>query len=102
VDFKCPSSGESESNDLSNIYRLNARDEVKFVLGSREDYLYAIDLMNRIRETDIGSHIVVNFSAVFSRLSASQLAEWILNDKLHVRLNMQLHKFIWHPDQRGV
>jgi 7-carboxy-7-deazaguanine synthase len=102
VDFKCPSSGESGSNDFSNISRLNPRDEVKFVLGSREDYLYAVELADRIRQTDIGGHIVVNFSAVFGQLSPSQLAEWILHDKLRVRLNMQLHKIIWHPDQRGV
>jgi 7-carboxy-7-deazaguanine synthase len=102
VDFKCPSSGESGSNDFSNIFRLGGRDEVKFVIGSREDYLYAIDLAKRIMETEIGSLIVVNFSPVFGRLSPSELVEWILHDKLNVRLNMQLHKIIWHPDQRGV
>lgn len=102
VDFKCPSSGESESNDLLNISRLKTRDEVKFVIGNRADYLYARQFTKHIRETGIGSRITVNFSPVFGQLSPSTLVKWILQDKLEVRLNMQLHKIIWHPDQRGV
>ncbi len=101
VDFKCPSSGESASSDLDNIYRLEKHDEIKFVIGDRQDYEYAAALAARIRHERQG-HITVLFSVVFGALSWRQLAQWVLEDRLRVRLNVQLHKVIWEPDQRGV
>jgi 7-carboxy-7-deazaguanine synthase len=101
VDFKCPSSGESESNDLRNITRLQDHDEVKCVIGCREDYDFAKEIVRLIRQ-DLSRTNTVHFSAIFNRLAPRELAEWILSDRLNVRLNLQLHKYIWSPDQRGV
>ncbi|MCX7822495.1 MAG: radical SAM protein [Syntrophobacterales bacterium] len=101
VDFKCPSSGMMDYNDYDNIYRLVAgHDEVKFVIGNREDYSFALDLRKRILES--GWYGTINFSPVFGELEPRELAEWILRDKLDVRLNLQLHKYIWRDIERGV
>ncbi len=100
VDFKCPGSGEAHRNDWSNVEALTPRDEVKFVIGSREDYewsrevLAAHDLAQRCHQ--------VLFSPVHGLLPARDLVEWILADALPVRFQLQLHKFVWPPDQRGV
>jgi 7-carboxy-7-deazaguanine synthase len=100
VDFKCPSSGESQSNDLGNITRLQGRDEAKLVIGSREDYLFAKEISERVRGHNRG--IAINFSPIFGMLPPSELSAWILEDLLPVRLNLQLHKYIWDPERRGV
>jgi len=101
VDFKCPSSGEASANDLGNIARLQEHDEVKCVIGSREDYDFAREIVHLIRR-DSSRGNTINFSPVFGRIEAKELAEWILADRLRVRLNLQLHKCIWNPEQRGV
>lgn len=101
VDFKCPSSGEADSNDYRNMERLQNHDEVKCVIGTREDYEFARGIYYRIREKErLKSNVL--FSPVFGKLAPSLLAEWILDDRLNVRFNLQLHKYIWKPDQRGV
>lgn len=100
VDFKCPSSGESSANDYGNLARLSPRDEVKLVVADRSDYEFARDLYHRMRWRGVTSP--VHFSPVFGILAPSRLAGWILSDGLQVRLNLQLHKFIWDPDARGV
>ena len=103
VDFKCPSSGESGSNDLENISRLHPHDEVKCVIADRKDYVFAREITRMIRLREAGSPgCTINFSPAFGQLDARNLAEWILEDRLRVRLNLQLHKLIWSPDQRGV
>lgn len=101
VDVKCPSSGEAASNDLDNMTRLESHDEIKCVLADREDYLFARAIYQRIFQSSQRRN-VVHFSPVFGQLEARDLAQWILEDRLGVRLNLQLHKFIWNPDQRGV
>ena len=101
VDFKCPSSGMSDQSDLDNLNRLSDRDEIKFVLETREDYEYARELMNYVISRSINVN-TVNFSPVFGRLKPEILAEWILNDHLDCRLHLQLHKYIWGPEARGV
>lgn len=101
VDFKCPSSGEAHSNDLSNIAKLHAHDEVKLVISDRVDYEFAKEVLWRVRREASGG-IAVHFSPVFGRLAAADLVEWILADNLPVRLNLQLHKLIWDPERRGV
>lgn len=101
VDFKCPSSGMSDQSDLNNLNRLSGRDEIKFVLETREDYEYAKELMNYVISRSISVN-TVNFSPVFGRLKPEILAEWILNDHLDCRLHLQLHKYIWGPEARGV
>lgn len=101
VDVKCPSSGEAASNDLDNMARLESHDEIKCVLADREDYLFARAIYQRFFQSSQRRN-VVHFSPVFGQLEARDLAQWILEDRLGVRLNLQLHKFIWSSDQRGV
>lgn len=100
MDIKCPSSGEEKNNDLENLNRLNSGDEIKFVITDRADYDFARDILDNFPDNKAG--ITVNFSPCFSKINPDELAAWILDDKLDVRLNLQLHKYIWGSDQRGV
>lgn len=101
VDFKCPSSGQAEANDLGNIERLQDHDEVKCVIADRRDFEFARGIYQRVRE-DRQRRSAVLFSPVFGELAPGTLAEWILGERLNVRLNLQLHKYIWDPRRRGV
>jgi 7-carboxy-7-deazaguanine synthase len=99
VDFKCPSSGMVKKNLWTNVAKLKATDEVKFVIGDREDFDWAVEI--------IGAHRIIErcpvlMSPVFGVLPPVELARWILESGLTVRLQMQLHKFIWEPETRGV
>ena len=98
MDIKCPSSGMAGQNDLRNLEKLGMQDELKFVIGSREDYEFARDLLSTIPV----ARCKINFSPIFGSLVPRSLAEWILEDHLTVRLNLQLHKIIWGPEARGV
>lgn len=100
VDVKCPGSGESERNHWANLALLTARDEVKFVIRDRVDYEFA----RRVTaEHDLVARTAaVLFSPVHAVLPAKDLAAWILEDRLVVRLQLQVHKFIWGADVRGV
>jgi 7-carboxy-7-deazaguanine synthase len=112
VDVKCPGSGEGGSFRESNLATLTKNDEIKFVLADRADYEFA---RNFIRQHDLHTRVRdVIFSPAFSKtpdsirdssnclLDPRQLAEWILADKLNVRLGLQIHKFIWEPATKGV
>ena len=99
LDVKCPGSGESEANHWPNLAQLTARDEVKFVLAGRDDYLWAKKVVEKHRLADL---CPVHFSPVHGEVDLEALAGWILEDRLSVRLQLQMHKFIWHPDTRGV
>ena len=100
MDLKTPGSGECARNLWSNIAHLNKGDEVKCVIGSREDYEWSRD---RVREHDLVARCgTVLFSPIFGRIEPRQIVEWILEDKLPVRFQLQMHKFIWDPAQRGV
>ena len=101
VDIKCPSSGEEKSNDFENLNRLDKGDELKLIIADRTDYDFAIDIISRISE-DRKKGIHIHFSLCFGKIEPRELAEWILNDRLNVRLNLQLHKYVWPPDIRGV
>lgn len=92
VDIKPPESGESERNLWDNIPLLNARDEVKFVLANRTDYDWA---RVAVRQHDLIARCPVLFSPVQGELDPQQLAEWILADRLPVRMQVQLHKILW-------
>jgi len=112
VDVKCPHSGEGDSFRMSNLQALNANDEIKFVISDRADYEFARDfvfehgLAGRVRE--------LIFSPAFRKdaqgardsshclIDPQQLAEWILEDAVPVRLGLQIHKFIWQPELKGV
>lgn len=99
VDFKCPGSGEVEANDWANLDRLDSeRDELKFVIADREDYEWA---KRQVEERAL-ARFVVHFSPEFDAMNPRVLAEWILADGLPVRLQLQLHKFVWDPAMRGV
>lgn len=99
MDLKCPSSGESQKNRYDNIHKLQPHDEIKFVIGNRADYLWALDT---IREHRLAGKYRILFSTVFGTLQPNELANWILEDKLNVRFQLQIHKYIWNPDKRGV
>ena len=100
MDLKTPGSGEVEKNLWTNVDHLTSRDEVKFVMGSREDYEWSRDKVERY---DLAARCqAVLFSPIFGRIESREIVEWILADKLNVRFQLQMHKFIWSPTQRGV
>ena len=99
VDIKCPSSGESGKVLWDNIPLLSEKDEVKFVIGERRDYDWACEV---VQKYELNRRCAVLFAPVFNRLTNQQLAEWILQDNLPVRLQLQLHKYIWAANKRGV
>jgi len=99
MDIKCPASGEEQSTDWKNIARLEATDEVKFVIADRGDFEWAVRV---VREHHLLGKCTVLFSPVFGTMEAQKLAHWILQTNLAIRLQLQLHKYIWSPDRRGV
>ena len=98
VDVKCPGSGEGNSFLMENLKFLNPSDEIKFVLSDRNDYDWAKDFIKRYKLN--GRKIL--FSPVFGKVNPAELAKWILQDKLPVRMQLQLQKYIWNPKKRGV
>ena len=100
MDVKCPGSGESHRNDWSNMDHLTPHDEVKFVIRDRADYAFARQVVEK--HNLIGCVAAVLFSPVHGELDPKQLAAWILEDRLKVRMQLQLHKYIWDPQTRGV
>lgn len=100
LDVKCPGSGESEKFAVENLDALERKDQVKFVVLNEKDYQYARDFMKLHHLTERVNDII--FSPVFGQLPPRQLAEWVLRDDLNVRVGLQIHKFIWDPETRGV
>ena len=100
MDLKTPGSGEVEKNLWSNLDHLSKRDEVKFVIGSRQDYDWSCEKVQRFN-LDTRCHAVL-FSPIFGQIDPREIVDWILVDKLNVRFQLQMHKFIWSPTQRGV
>jgi 7-carboxy-7-deazaguanine synthase len=100
VDVKCPASGESDKNDWMNLSRLAPHDEVKFVVQDRADYEFARDVIARHDLATRAAAVLI--SPVHDVLDAKTLSEWVLADHLPVRLQLQLHKYIWSPTTRGV
>ncbi len=100
VDVKCPGSGETGKFCFANLDAVQRKDQIKFVILDERDYQYA---RNFLQEHQLHSRVdEVIFSPVFGQLPPRQLAEWILRDGLEVRVGLQLHKFIWEPEARGV
>jgi 7-carboxy-7-deazaguanine synthase len=99
VDFKCPGSGMEHQNLWSNVDHLTSLDEVKFVIADRTDFDWSVQKMQHHR---LEERCTVLFSGVFGVLPPVQLAEWILKEGLGVRLQLQIHKYIWAPEMRGV
>jgi len=100
VDVKCPGSGEVEKNDWTNLDVLMPPDEVKFVIKDRADYEFAREVVTR--HALAGRCAAVLFSPVHGVLAPKDLAAWILEDRVPVRLQLQAHKYIWSPEARGV
>jgi 7-carboxy-7-deazaguanine synthase len=100
IDVKCPGSGEAEKVYWPNLERLRPTDELKFVIKDRADYEFARSVV--IDRRLAGRCAAIHFSPVHGVQDARQLAEWILADRLPVRLQLQVHKYIWDPQTRGV
>ncbi len=99
VDFKAPSSGMAGKNRWSILNDLAPHDEVKFVIGDRDDYDWALA---RIEEHSLARRCTILFSPVYGKLEPRVLAGWLLQDRLQARLQLQLHKAIWGPGKRGL
>lgn len=100
MDIKCPSSGEHNQNDPANLNRLGANDQVKFVIGDHDDFLFAEQLLFHLPAALPVDRVL--FSAVFGRLSLDRLARWMLDARTNARLQVQLHRLIWPDRDRGV
>ncbi len=90
MDVKTPSSNESKHNKYDNIAKLDVKDQLKFVIGSKEDFDWSVDIVNQY-PTEAG----VLFSPVFDAVTPTQLADWILDNQLNVRMQVQMHKLLW-------
>jgi 7-carboxy-7-deazaguanine synthase len=99
VDVKCPGSGMEDRADRENLRRLGPKDQVKFVLCGRDDYVWARD---KVIAWDLAGRSEVLFSPVHGKLDPERLAGWILEDRLPVRLQLQIHKYVWKGEERGV
>lgn len=99
MDLKCPSSGMEKKNLYANLEYLKPTDELKFVIGNREDYDWTIEILKKY---NLYGKCEILFSVVFGRLEPVEIVNWILEDKLYVRFQLQMHKYIWHPETKGV
>jgi 7-carboxy-7-deazaguanine synthase len=99
VDIKCPGSGMADHNDWRNLELLSFRDEVKFVVSDRFDFTWALEI---IRNHHLNRRVAVLISPVFGKVPLSEAVAWIVESGLPLRLNPQLHKYIWGPEVRGV
>lgn len=99
MDLKCPDSGELEANRWENLKHLKSTDEIKFVIASERDFRWTEETIRRHR---LEERFSVLLSAVFSKVAPVQLADWLLASGLQVRMQLQMHKFIWPADARGV
>lgn len=97
LDIKTPGSSESQRNRWENIRLLKSGDEIKFVITSRDDYVWAIDTIKKYQPA-----VPVLFSPVWGHINPSQLARWMLEDHVHARIQLQLHKYIWGAETTGV
>jgi 7-carboxy-7-deazaguanine synthase len=98
MDLKCPASGECERNLWSNLEHLRPVDEVKFVIADRADYDWTLET---IREHRLEDRVKLLISTAFGRMEPAQVVAWMLEDKLRARFQLQLHKYIWPPEERG-
>ncbi|TFB13823.1 radical SAM protein [Candidatus Marinimicrobia bacterium MT.SAG.4] len=99
IDFKAPSSLMVNENDWNNVSRLTAGDELKFVIGDRADYDWSLEM---IKEYELEEKTIINLSPVHNVLQPADLVKWVLEDGLDVRVNLQLHKYIWGEKAMGV
>ena len=101
LDIKCPASGEEARNEWSNIDRLRDDvDEVKFVVADEGDWIYAKRIIQE-KDLEARAHAIL-ISPVWGQIDLQQLAAWIAESRLNVRMQLQLHKYIWGPEAKGV
>ncbi|NDD63575.1 MAG: radical SAM protein [Acidobacteria bacterium] len=100
LDIKCPGSGEESRNRWENLALLTPRDEVKFVILDRSDFDYAVGVIRHYGLDGSGPEVL--FSPVWGRLDLRELAAWVLDSGLRARMQLQLHKYIWGPNVKGV
>ena len=100
MDLKCPGSGEAHRNRWTNLDHVHAGDEIKFVLADRRDYEWARTQIRERRLADRTPHLLL--STVFGRLAPRDVVAWVLQDRLTVRVQLQMHKYIWEPEATGV
>ncbi len=99
LDLKCPGSGMDRHNHWPNLEALTPRDEVKFVVSDYQDFVWALEV---VKKHDLLARVPALISPVFGSVPAREAASWILQSRLPLRLNLQLHKYIWDPEARGV
>jgi 7-carboxy-7-deazaguanine synthase len=100
MDLKCPGSGEARRNRWSNLEHLTARDEIKFVLADRADYEWMRDVLRQRRLERVTPNLLA--STVWGKLAPRELVSWVLEDRLPVRVQVQVHKVIWGAEATGV
>lgn len=100
MDIKCPGSNMHKFNNFDNLKYLNKSDEIKFVVLNRQDFDYALDIIEKYNLESLVDTIL--FSPVFGKSEPVELAKWILSSNKKIRMQLQIHKYIWHPDTRGV
>ena len=98
VDFKCPASNMMDKNDWTILSDIQRKDEIKFVIANKKDYDWSKKMM---KKHNLNKICPILFSPVSNKIDISKLADWILKDGLDVKLQMQLHKYIW-GDKKGV
>ena len=99
IDFKCPSSNMKHKNLWEIIDDINKKDEVKFVIGDKNDFKWAL---NKIKTYDLEQKCSILFSSVFDKMKYQKVVEWILNSNINARFQLQIHKHIWQKEERGV
>jgi len=99
MDLKCPGSGEEANNRWENLKVLKPTDQIKFVIASASDFAWTAEA---VRKHALDQRFVVLLSPVFGAVTPLELATWLLESHLQVRMQLQLHKFIWDPQARGV
>jgi 7-carboxy-7-deazaguanine synthase len=100
LDVKCPGSGEAESNHWGNLETLNPRDEIKFVIKDRADFEFALDIIRKYRLDEREPSVL--FSPVWQEVELTDLAAWVLQSGVRGRMQLQMHKYIWGAEARGV
>jgi 7-carboxy-7-deazaguanine synthase len=98
MDLKCPASGECQKNLWSNLEHLRELDEVKFVIADRADYEWTLETIRQHRLEDRARLLI---STAFGTIEAAKVVAWMLEDKLQARFQLQLHKYVWSPEERG-
>ena len=99
MDLKCPDSNMSSKNHYPNLSVLTDKDNLKFVVASKRDFIWAVE---KIEEFQLEKRTKILFSPAWGLVKPENLVEWILESKISCRLNLQIHKYIWHPRTKGV